>query len=141
MKVLEGSKVVAVPLERYVRGVVAAEMPSSWPLAALEAQAIASRTYALTADAGGSRFDVYSDTRSQIYQGAAAETAATNAAVAATAGQIVDLRRAARRSPTSSPAPAGMTEDIQNSFLGAAPEPWLRGVADPYEQRPPPAGS
>ncbi len=39
--------------------------------------------------AGGSRFDVYSDTRSQMYLGVAAETAATNAAVAATAGQIV----------------------------------------------------
>ena len=69
-----GSKVVRVPLERYVRGVVAAEMPASWPLAALEAQAIASRTYALTAHAGGSRFDVYSDTRSQVYLGVAAET-------------------------------------------------------------------
>ncbi len=96
-----------MPLERYVRGVVAAEMPSSWPLAALEAQAIASRTYALTDHAGGSRFDVYSDTRSQVYLGHAAETAATNAAVAATAGQIVDLRGPARRSPTSSRAPAG----------------------------------
>ena len=42
-----------IALERYVRGVVAAEMPASWPAAALEAQAIASRTYALTADAGG----------------------------------------------------------------------------------------
>ncbi len=59
-----------------MRGVVAAEMPASWPLAALEAQAVASRTYALTAHAGGSRFDVYSDTRSQVYRGAAAETAA-----------------------------------------------------------------
>src|SRR5580700_2812915 len=90
VKVLEGSKVVRVPLERYVRGVVSAEMPSNWPLAALEAQAIASRTYALTADAGGSRFDVYSDTRSQMYLGATAETATTNAAVTATAGQIVE---------------------------------------------------
>ena len=63
--------------------------PPSWPLAALEAQAVASRTYALTAHAGGSRFDVYSDTRSQVYRGAAAETPQTNAAVAATAGQIV----------------------------------------------------
>src|SRR5271155_6057671 len=80
VKGLVGSKVQTVPLERYVRGVVAAEMPSSWPLAALEAQAVASRTYALTADAGGSKFDVYSDTRSQVYRGAAAETAQTNAA-------------------------------------------------------------
>ena len=54
VKVLVGSKVKRVPLERYVRGVVSAEMPSSWPAAALEAQAVASRTYALTAHAGGS---------------------------------------------------------------------------------------
>ena len=60
-----------------MRGVVSAEMPASWPLAALEAQAIASRTYALTAHAGGARFDVYSDTRSQVYRGKAAETAQT----------------------------------------------------------------
>ncbi len=26
-----------------------------------------------------------------------------------------------------------MTEDNENSFLGSQPEPWLRGVADPYE--------
>ena len=67
IRVLVGSKVQTMPLETYVRGVVSAEVPASWPLAALEAQAVASRTYALTAHAGGSRFDVYSDTRSQVY--------------------------------------------------------------------------
>jgi stage II sporulation protein D len=132
VKVLVGSRVVKVPLERYVRGVVSAEMPSSWPMAALEAQAIASRTYALTDDAGGSRFDVYSDTRSQVYVGVAAETAATNAAVAATAAQIVtyDGRPAVTYYFASS---GGMTEDNENSFLGSTPEPWLRGVPDSYE--------
>jgi len=132
IRVLEGAKVVKVPLERYVRGVVSAEMPSSWPLAALEAQAIASRTYALTSHAGGSRFDVYSDTRSQVYAGVAAETAATNAAVADTAGQVVlyDGQPATTYFFASS---GGMTENIENSFLGSQPEPWLRGVADPYE--------
>jgi stage II sporulation protein D len=134
VKVLEGSEVVSVPLERYVRGVVSAEMPSSWPLAALEAQAIASRTYALTADAGGSRFDVYSDTRSQMYLGAAAETATTNAAVAATEGQIVEYegRPAVTYYFASS---GGMTEDNENSFPGSTPEPWLRGVPDAYETK------
>ncbi len=134
VKVLVGSKVVRVPLERYVRGVVSAEMPASWPTAALEAQAIASRTYALTDDAGGSRFDVYSDTRSQMYLGVAAETAATNAAVAATAGQIVTYggQPAITYYFASS---GGMTEDVQNSFLGAAPEPWLQGVPDSYETK------
>jgi stage II sporulation protein D len=132
VRVLIGATVHKVPLERYVRGVVSAEVPSEWPLAALEAQAIASRTYALTAHAGGSRFDVYADTRSQVYRGAAAETAQTNAAVAATAGQIV----------TYAGAPAityffadsgGMTEDVQNAWPGSEPQPWLRGVSDPYD--------
>ncbi|HTY96247.1 MAG TPA: SpoIID/LytB domain-containing protein [Solirubrobacteraceae bacterium] len=132
VKVLVGSKVQRVPLERYVRGVVSAEMPSSWPLAALEAQAIACRTYAMTAHAGGSRFDVYSDTRSQVYKGAAAETAQTNAAVAATAGQVVTY--AGKPAITYFFASSGgHTEDVQNVFEGSEPSPWLQGVSDPYE--------
>jgi SpoIID/LytB domain protein len=132
VRVLVGSRIERVPLERYVRGVVAAEMPANWPASALEAQAIASRTYALTSHAGGSRFDVYSDTRSQVYLGVAAETARTDAAVAATAGQIVTY--AGRPATTYFFASSGgMTESIQNSFLGSTPEPWLVAVADPYE--------
>ena len=132
VKVLEGNQVARVPLERYVRGVVAAEMPSSWPIAALEAQAVASRTYALTDHAGGASFDVYSDTRSQVYSGVAAETAATNAAVAATAGQIV-LYGGHPAITYFFASSGGMTENIENSFLGTTPEPWLKAVADPYE--------
>jgi SpoIID/LytB domain protein len=136
--VLAGSKVQRVPLERYVRGVVSAEMPSSWPLAALEAQAVASRTYALTAHAGGPLFDVYSDTRSQVYRGVAAETAQTNAAVTATAGQIV-LYGGKPAITYFSASSGGMTENVENVFLGSAPEPWLKGVPDPYDSGPPSA--
>jgi SpoIID/LytB domain protein len=132
VRVLEGNKVVGVPLERYVRGVVAAEMPSGWPLAALEAQAVASRTYALTDHAGGSRFDVYADTRSQVYKGAAAETAASNSAIAATAGQIV-LYAGQPAITYFYASSGGITEDIENAWPGATPEPWLRAVPDPYE--------
>lgn len=135
VKVLVGSKVKRVPLERYVRGVIAAEMPSSWPAAALEAQAVASRTYALTSHAGGSRFDVYSDTRSQVYRGVAAETAATNTAVAATAGQIV-LYGAKPAVTYFFASSGGMTENVENGFPGAEPEPWLRGVVDAYDAGP-----
>ncbi len=133
--VMVGGKVHTIPLETYVRGVVGAEMPASWPLAALEAQAVASRTYALTDHAGGSRFDVYADTRSQVYLGAKAHTAQTNAAVAATAGQVVTY--AGQPAITYFFASSGgMTESVQNAFPGAAPEPWLRGVPDPYDQGP-----
>jgi len=132
IKVLVGSHVLTLPIETYVRGVVAAEMPASWPKAALDAQAIASRSYALTTDVGGRRFDVYSDTRSQVYEGRSAETRSTNAAVAATRGQVVVYHGA----PVTTyffASSGGMTEDIQNTFIGAAPEPWLRGVVDKYE--------
>ncbi len=135
VRVLIGRRVHQIPLETYVRGVVAAEMPASWPLAALEAQTVASRTYALTDHAGGSRFDVYADTRSQVYRGVAVETPQTDAAVAATAGQIVTYegRPAITYFFASS---GGMTEDVENAFPGAAPEPWLRGVADQFEGGP-----
>jgi stage II sporulation protein D len=135
VKVLIGSRVKTLPLESYVRGVISAEMPSEWPAAALQAQAVAVRTYALTAHAGGAKFDVYSDTRSQVYRGPAAETASTNAAALATAGQIV----------TYDGAPAityffassgGHTEAVQDAFPGAAAQPWLVGVSDPYDQGP-----
>ncbi len=135
VKVLVGAKVRRVPLEAYVRGVVAAEMSPSWPAAALEAQAVASRTYALTAHAGNGRFDVYADSRSQVYRGRAAETPASNLAVKATAGQIVTY--AGRAAITYFFASSGgMTESVQYAFPGAAPEPWLQGVADPFEAGP-----
>ncbi|MGH2894925.1 MAG: SpoIID/LytB domain-containing protein [Solirubrobacteraceae bacterium] len=122
----------AVGLDDYVRGVVAAEMPSSWATAALEAQAIAARTYAITATVGGNGYDLYSDTRSQMYGGVSAETPSTNAAVAATSGQIVTYgtNPAVTYFFASS---GGHTESIQNVWAGATPEPWLRGVADPYD--------
>jgi stage II sporulation protein D len=135
VRVLIGGKVRAIALETYVRGVVGAEMSAGWPLAALEAQAVASRTYALTDHAGGSRFDVYADTRSQVYLGTKAQTAQTDAAVADTAGQVVtyDGKPAITYFFASS---GGATESVQNAFSGAAPEPWLRGVQDPYDQGP-----
>jgi stage II sporulation protein D len=135
VKVLEGNTVKRIPLETYLRGVVSAEVSASWPTAALEAQAVASRTYALTAHAGGGRFDVYSDTRSQMYLGKAAETPSTNAAVAATAGQIVTY--AGKPAITYFYADSGgHTESVQYGFPGSSPQPWLVGVADPYDAGP-----
>jgi SpoIID/LytB domain protein len=132
VRVMIGGKVKTVALETYVRGVVSAEVSASWPLAALEAQAVASRTYALTAHAGGSRFDVFADTRSQVYRGVAAQTPQTDAAVAATAGQIVTYggRPAITYFFASS---GGRTENVESAFPGSEPQPWLRGVVDPYE--------
>lgn len=124
-------------LDDYTRGVVAEEASASWPAAALEAQAVASRGYALTSheQPGPSGFDVYADTRSQVYGGVAAETASTNAAVAATAGQVVTY---AGKPVTTYffASSGGFTENVEDAWPGAAPEPWLRGVPDPYDGGP-----
>ena len=121
-----------IPLEQYVAGVVARESPSSWPLEALKAQAVAARTYAITTSKAGAGFDQYADTRSQVYGGVAAETASTNAAVAGTRGQVVtyDGRPVVTYFFSTS---GGRTENVENSFLGSQPEPWLKSVKDPYD--------
>ncbi|HTX33245.1 MAG TPA: SpoIID/LytB domain-containing protein [Solirubrobacteraceae bacterium] len=122
----------AIGLDNYVRGVVAAEVPASWPTAALEAQAVAARTYAITDSVQGDGYQLYDDTRSQMYGGVGAETPATDAAVAATSGQIVTYEGAPATTYFFSSS-GGHTENIENVWLGDAPEPWLKGVPDPYD--------
>ena len=122
----------AVDLEDYVRGVIAAEMPASWSSQALEAQAVASRTYAITTSVTGNGYTLYSDTRSQMYGGVSAETPSTDAAAAATRGQVVTLQG----TPVVTyffASSGGHTESIQNVWSGSSAEPWLRGVDDPYD--------
>lgn len=123
-----------VGLEQYVRGTISGEMPPSWPAPALQAQAVACRTYALTSHANA-KFDLYADTRSQMYRGVSSETPATDAATSATAGQIVTYqgRPAITYFFASS---GGETENVENAFPGAEPQPWLKGVPDPYDAGP-----
>ncbi|MBA3380489.1 MAG: SpoIID/LytB domain-containing protein [Actinobacteria bacterium] len=78
-----------VRLDAYLSGVVANEMPHTWPSEALEAQAVAARSYALANLVKGKPFDLYADVRSQVYRGVAGEKPRTSAAVQATAGQVV----------------------------------------------------
>jgi stage II sporulation protein D len=122
----------SVLVDQYVRGVVTEEMPSHWPAQALDAQAVAARTYAIAAPAVTPDFDLYDDSRSQVYGPVSKETASGNAAVAATSGTVVEYggRPAVTYFFSSS---GGSTESIQNVWYGFAPEPWLRGVPDPYD--------
>jgi stage II sporulation protein D len=122
----------SVGLEDYVRGVISWEMPSSWAAEALKVQAVAARTFAITNSVGGSLFDVYADTRSQEYGGVAAETPSTDAAVAATRGQVVTYHGSPVITYFSSSS-GGHTENVENVFAGSTPDPWLRGVPDPYD--------
>lgn len=69
IRVKRKSGVVEIPLEEYVVGVVAGEMPASFDTEALKAQAVASRTYALykKSQRGSWSYDVTDDTRDQMY--------------------------------------------------------------------------
>src|SRR4051794_15630816 len=78
-----------LPLDRYLRGVVPWEVPRGWHSAAYRAQAVAARTYALATLHPGEDYDLYPDTRDQMYGGIRAERPETNLAVGATAGQVV----------------------------------------------------
>jgi stage II sporulation protein D len=120
-----------VGVNAYVKGVVANEMPSSWSRAALEAQAVAARSYALSTSRGGP-FDVYDDTRSQVYGGKSTEVASTNRACKLTSGRVVKFRgRVATTYFYSSSG--GQTESVQFGFPGSDPVPYLKSVRDPYD--------
>ena len=87
----------ALPVDQYVKGVIPNESPASWPQAALRAQAVAARSYALTVQVSGNGFDLYDDTSSQVYEGLDSETAATNQAARSDQGRGRHLRRQDRR--------------------------------------------
>jgi SpoIID/LytB domain protein len=120
----------ALALEQYVKGVMPNEVPPSWPAEELKAQAVAVRSIALTGDVGGNGFDLYSDTRSQVYEGLESEYASTNDAVAATRGQVVMYGGDIAQTLYSA-CSGGHTESAVNVF--GSPVPYLVGVPDPYD--------
>ncbi len=124
----------ALAVDQYVKGVIPNESPPSWPAAELKAQAIDSRSFALTAGVGGNGFDLYADTRSQVYNGLYSESSTTNAAAAATRGQVVTYGGKIVETLFSA-CSGGYTESIQNVFGGPA-IPYLTGVPDPYDGLP-----
>ncbi len=123
-------------LDAYLLGVVPAEMPAGWPAEALKAQAIACRSYAarrLHPRTG--TFDLYDDTRTQVYRGSLGERPATTAAVGATAGQVVRSGTAIANTLYHSTG-GGATENNENVFVSstgailAGPVSYLRGSVD-----------
>jgi stage II sporulation protein D len=125
----------AVPLESYVKGVVPNESPSSWPIEALKAQAVAARSYALATGGTGLGFDQFADTRSQVYRGLASEKPTSNRAVDATKGEIVTYGGKVAVTYFFSTS-GGRTENVELAMGGAA-RPWLKSVDDPYDDASP----
>jgi SpoIID/LytB domain protein len=121
-----------VLVESYLRSVVPSEMPPSWTPAALQAQAVAARTYAWRAIASpkASWYDLDGDTRDQAYGGFGAETAQTDAAIHDTAGEvIVDSTGAAIFAQYFS-ADGGWTVSGGQAYLPAQRDPYDGAVAN-----------
>jgi stage II sporulation protein D len=80
-----------IDLERYLQGLLGAEMSATWPLDALRAQAVAARTYFLHKRLGreNSLYDLESSTLHQVYIGIGRESKQTRLAVESTLGQVL----------------------------------------------------
>jgi stage II sporulation protein D len=130
------SVVNELPLETYLRGVVPAEISSSWPVESLKAQAVAARSYAAyRLRPGVSTYDVYDDTRSQVYRGSLIERSTTTAALTATVGVVVKSGTAIANTLYHS-CGGGATEDNENVFVSStgaivsSPVSYLQGSPD-----------
>ncbi len=125
------SGIVAVmDVEEYLYGVLPIEASSGWPSAALEAQAIVARTYALGRRSLSRPYDVLASDSDQQYGGVERETPMTNAAVEATRGMTVAYGGGAA-SVFYMACCGGHTADAAELW-GRAPLAYLRGVPDPH---------
>ena len=119
-----------IGLEQYLYGVVPDEVPPNWPAEALKAQAVVARSYALAVRKTG-QFDLFDDTRSQVYGGVRAEEASTNAAVDATANQVLTYGGKVATTFFFSTS-GGRTAAIADVW-SSPPVPYLVSVPDPYD--------
>jgi stage II sporulation protein D len=124
----------SLSLETYLKGVVPAEMPSTWAPEALKAQAVAARSYALANLAKGRPFDLYGDTRSQVFGGVAAESPAASAAVDATKGQVVLYRGKVADTLFFSTSGGRTASALESTGIDV---PYLVPVDDPYDSLSP----
>lgn len=127
--------VLSVPLESYLRGVVPAESPPSWPNAALEAQAVAARSYAVAAmrNNASAVWHICDTTACQVFNGSTrytatgasskVEYASTDAAIAATAGVVLTYQGAIALTEFSA-SNGGWTAAGRLPYQVAKPDPW-----------------
>jgi SpoIID/LytB domain protein len=118
-----------VDLDSYLRGVVPGEMPHEWALEALKAQAVAARSYALASRVQKQAWDLYADTRSQVYYGVDAERPSTTRAVQETHGEVVAFggKVATTFYYSSSGGRTAASADVFGiplQYLRSRPDPW-----------------
>ncbi len=121
-----------VGVEMYLRGVVPLELGDKEPRdsAAIEAQAVAARSYTYThlAEPEADAYDVTASVNDQVYGGLDAETAAGNAAVAATAGIVITYGGRVVNAPYHSTC--GGETAAPSEVWRSPDEPYLRPVSD-----------
>ncbi|MFZ9738026.1 MAG: SpoIID/LytB domain-containing protein [Prochlorotrichaceae cyanobacterium] len=124
-----------VDLDEYLYSVVGSEMPTSWPLEALKAQAVAARSYALYKRnrLANTVYDIGNNTTWQVYKGVSAETTSTQMAVQQTADQVLTYQGNIIEAVFHSSS-GGHTENVEDVWVQALP--YLRGVTD-YDQQAP----
>lgn len=118
-----------VTVDQYVRGVLPAEMPASWHVAALRAQAVAARTYAAwsRAQAGDRYWQVCDTTACQVYGGVSSEARRASQAVARTRAMI--LRAGHKPAFTQFSASSG-------GWTSAGGPKYLPARKDPFDDWP-----
>ena len=99
-------------IEKYLTSVVGSEMPTKWPIEALKAQAIASRTYALK-QKGNNLFDIDSTQNNQVYNGLESRTYKTIRAVNSTRSLVLTYKNKLINALFHSSS-GGMTENSQD---------------------------
>lgn len=117
-------------IETYLRGVVPGEMYVSWHKEALKAQTLAARTYAMKGIRPSRDFDVYDDTRSQVYAGVGIENSKVTALINETKGEVI-MHDGQLINALYSSSAGGHTIDSEDLFNYA---PYLRGKPDPYDK-------
>jgi len=119
-------------IENYLSSVVGSEMPAKWPIEALRAQAIASRTYALK-QKGNNLFDVDSTQRNQVYNGLESRTYKTRRAVRSTRSLVLTYKNKLINALFHSSS-GGMTENSQDVWKNKYP--YLSSVKDFDKKNP-----
>jgi len=119
-------------LEKYLSSVVGSEMPAKWPMEALKAQAIASRTYALK-QKGNNLFDIDSTQKNQVYNGLESRTYKTIRAVKSTRSLVLIHKNKLINALFHSSS-GGMTENSQDVWKNKYP--YLSSVKDFDKKNP-----
>jgi len=113
-------------IEKYLSSVVGSEMPAKWPIEALKAQAIASRTYALK-QKGNNLFDIDSTQKNQVYNGLESRNYKTDRAGKSTRSLVLTYKNKLINALFHSSS-GGMTENSQDVWKNKYP--YLSSVKD-----------